>query len=51
VLFALIAVVYVFGWTGGKLLVGSAYHDAKEKTAEAAASRKEKRAAKKEAKS
>jgi uncharacterized membrane protein YbhN (UPF0104 family) len=47
VLFAVVAVVYVFGWTGGKLLVGGAYRDAKVKTAEASAARKEKRAAKK----
>lgn len=47
VLFAIGAVVYVFGWTGGKTLVGDAYRDAKVKTAEAAATRKEKRAAKK----
>jgi uncharacterized membrane protein YbhN (UPF0104 family) len=47
VLFAVVAVVYVFGWTGGKQLVGGAYRDAKVKTAEASAARKEKRAAKK----
>jgi uncharacterized membrane protein YbhN (UPF0104 family) len=50
VLFAIVAVVYVFGWTGGKTLVGDAYRDAKTKTAEASANRKEKRAAKREAK-
>jgi uncharacterized membrane protein YbhN (UPF0104 family) len=46
VTFALILVVSVFGWTGGKVLVGGAYSDAKEKVAE----QKEQRAAKREAK-
>ena len=39
-------VVAVFGWTGGKLLVGQSYGDAKVKVAE----QKAQRAAKKEAK-
>ncbi len=43
---ALILVVSVFGWTGGKLLVGQSYTDAKGKVAE----QKEQRAAKKEEK-
>jgi hypothetical protein len=43
VLFAIVLVVWVFGWTGGKLLVGQSYSDAKEKVAE----QKEARAAKK----
>jgi uncharacterized membrane protein YbhN (UPF0104 family) len=43
VLVALILVVLVFGWTGGKLLVSSSYVDAKVKVAE----QKEQRAAKK----
>ncbi len=42
--------VLVFGWTGGKVLVGGAYVDAKGKVAEQkeqrAAKRAEKRAAK-----
>ena len=46
VLFAVVLVVWVFGWTGGKLLVGQSYSDAKVKVAE----QKEQRAAKKEAK-
>jgi hypothetical protein len=46
VLFAVVLVVWVFGWTGGKLLVGQSYTDAKGKVAE----QKEQRAAKKEAK-
>ncbi|MGH8732745.1 MAG: hypothetical protein ACREVB_03600, partial [Burkholderiales bacterium] len=43
---ALLLVVVVFGWTGGKVLVGDAYVDAKDKVAE----QKEQRAAKKAAK-
>ncbi len=43
---ALLLVVLVFGWTGGKVLVGGAYSDAKDKVAD----QKEQRAAKREAK-
>jgi uncharacterized membrane protein YbhN (UPF0104 family) len=47
---ALLLVVVVFGWTGGKVLVGGAYVDAKDKVAEQkqqrAARKREKRAAK-----
>jgi uncharacterized membrane protein YciS (DUF1049 family) len=54
VLLALVLVLLVFGWTGGKVLVGGAYVDAKVKVAEQkaqrAAKKDEKRAAKKEAK-
>jgi uncharacterized membrane protein YbhN (UPF0104 family) len=46
VLFAVVLVVWVFGWSGGKTLVGQSYADAKEKVAE----QKEQRAAKREAK-
>ena len=51
VLVALVLVVSVFGWTGGKLLVGQSYADAKVKVAEQKAQRgdakkAEKRAAK-----
>ena len=46
VLVALILVILVFGWTGGKLLVGQSYSDAKVKVAE----QKTQRAAKKEEK-
>ena len=46
VVVALVLVVAVFGWTGGKLLVGESYGDAKVHVAD----QKEKRAAKKEAK-
>jgi uncharacterized membrane protein YbhN (UPF0104 family) len=47
---ALLLVLVVFGWTGGKVLVGGAYVDAKDKVAEQkeqrAARKREKRAAK-----
>jgi uncharacterized membrane protein YbhN (UPF0104 family) len=46
VFFAIVLVIWVFGWTGGKLLVGQSYADAKVKVAE----QKEQRAAKKQAK-
>jgi uncharacterized membrane protein YbhN (UPF0104 family) len=46
VFFATVLVIWVFGWTGGKLLVTQSYEGAKEKVAE----QKEQRAAKKEAK-
>jgi uncharacterized membrane protein YbhN (UPF0104 family) len=44
VLVALILVVAVFGWTGGKLLVSQSYSDAKVKVAEQKTSRAEKKA-------
>ena len=47
VVVALILVVSVFGWTGGKLLVSQSYSDAKVKVAEQKASRAEKKATKK----
>ncbi len=46
ILVALVLVVAVFGWTGGKMLVGESYGDAKVQVAD----QKAKRAAKKEAK-
>jgi uncharacterized membrane protein YbhN (UPF0104 family) len=46
ILFATVLVVWVFGWSGGKMLIGRSYADAKEKVAE----QKAERAAKKEAK-
>jgi len=46
VVFALVSVVAIFGWTGGKSLVLTSYEGAKDKAAE----QKEQRAAKKEAK-
>jgi uncharacterized membrane protein YbhN (UPF0104 family) len=47
--FALALVVWVFGWTGGKQLVGDSYTGAKEKAAEQSAARKARRAEKKAA--
>ncbi len=46
ILFAVVLVVWAFGWTGGKALVEQSYADAKVKVAE----QKEQRAAKKEVK-
>ena len=46
ILFALVLVVVVFGWTGGKQLVGESYTDAKGKVAEQKAQRAEKKAEK-----
>jgi uncharacterized membrane protein YbhN (UPF0104 family) len=50
VIVALVLVVLVFGWTGGKLLVGQSYGDAKVKVAEQKEQRAEKKQAKREAK-
>jgi len=47
---ALALVIVVFGWTGGKQLVGQSYTDAKAKTAEMKEERAEKKAQKKAAK-
>jgi uncharacterized membrane protein YbhN (UPF0104 family) len=44
VLFATVLVVLVFGWTGGKVLVGGAYVDAKSRAAEMKEARKQKKA-------
>ena len=49
-LLATVLVVLVFGWTGGKQLVGSSYDDAKERTADMKAQRKEKKEEKREVK-
>jgi len=46
VLVAIVLTVSVFGWTGGKLLVGQSYTDAKGKVAEQKAQRAEKKATK-----
>jgi uncharacterized membrane protein YbhN (UPF0104 family) len=46
VLFAIVLVVAVFGWSGGKLLVTQSYKDAKGKVAEQKAQRAEKKAEK-----
>jgi uncharacterized membrane protein YbhN (UPF0104 family) len=48
VLFALVLVVCVFGWTGGKSLITESYTGAKDKVAEQKTARAEKKAAKKE---
>jgi uncharacterized membrane protein YbhN (UPF0104 family) len=48
VVLAIVLVVLVFGWTGGKLLVGQSYEDAKVKVAEQKAQRAAKREAKRE---
>jgi uncharacterized membrane protein YbhN (UPF0104 family) len=45
---AIVLVVVVFGWAGGKQLVGDSYQQAKEKSAEMRAERKRKRQEKKE---
>ncbi len=46
---ALVLVIWVFGWTGGKQLVGQSYTDAKTQAADMKAQRAGKKAAKKEA--
>jgi uncharacterized membrane protein YbhN (UPF0104 family) len=48
-LFAIVLVVWAFGWTGGKALVTESYSGAKEKVAEQKEARAEKKDAKKEA--
>jgi uncharacterized membrane protein YbhN (UPF0104 family) len=50
VLFASLLVVIVFGWTGGKAIVGDAYDDAKEKATEMKEQRRERRQAKRDEK-
>jgi len=50
VVFALVLVVLVFGWTGGKVLVGGAYVDAKDKVAEQKEQRATRKAEKRAAK-
>ena len=50
VLFALILVVLVFGWTGGKALVGDSYTQAKQKAAEMKEERRRKKQEKEAAK-
>lgn len=49
VVFAIVLIVWVFGWTGGKLLVTDSYAGAKEKAAEEKARRAEKKTAAREA--
>ncbi len=50
ILFAIIMLTWVFGWSGGKELVSTSYVDAKEKAAEQKASRAERKEAKRAAK-
>src|SRR5262249_30877805 len=50
VLLAVVLVVLVFGWSGGKTLVGGAYADAKVRAEEMKDERRERRRAKKEEK-
>jgi uncharacterized membrane protein YbhN (UPF0104 family) len=50
ILFAIVLVVWVFGWTGGKELVRSSYDDAKDKAAEQKAARAGRKEAKRAAK-
>ena len=46
--FALVLVVWAFGWTGGKMLVEQSYADAKVKVEEQKAQRAESKAAKRD---
>ena len=46
VLFATVLVIAIFGWTGGKQIVGDAYGDAKERASDMKEQRREKRAEK-----
>jgi uncharacterized membrane protein YbhN (UPF0104 family) len=50
IVFAIIVLAWAFGWSGGESLVKSSYTQAKEKTAEQNAARKERKDAKKAAK-
>jgi uncharacterized membrane protein YbhN (UPF0104 family) len=47
---AIVLVCWVFGWSGGKQLVGASYADAKQRSADMNAERQRKKAAKKAAK-
>jgi uncharacterized membrane protein YbhN (UPF0104 family) len=50
IIFAILLVIWVFGWTGGKELVRGSYDDAKDKAAEQKAARAERKDAKRAAK-
>jgi uncharacterized membrane protein YbhN (UPF0104 family) len=50
IILAIALVVWAFGWSGGKQLVGQSYEEAKEKAAEQQAARKAKKEAKRQAK-
>ena len=47
--FAVVIVIWAFGWAGGRVLVESSYADAKVKVAEESAQRAAKRAARRKA--
>jgi uncharacterized membrane protein YbhN (UPF0104 family) len=49
ILLAIVLVVWAFGWSGGKQLVGDSYEEAKQKAAEQQAARKARKEAKREA--
>ena len=49
IIFGIILLVWAFGWSGGKQLVGDSYKGAKEKAAEQKAARAERKEAKREA--
>ena len=46
ILLAIVLLVWAFGWSGGKMLVGRSYSEARERTAEQSAARKARRQAK-----
>ena len=48
-MFAIVLMIWAFGWTGGKMLVKDSYSEAKVKAAEQSEARKERKAAKKAA--
>ena len=50
IILALVLVVWAFGWSGGKQLVGDSYTEAKQKAAEQQAARKARKEAKRQAK-
>ena len=50
IIFGIIMVVWAFGWSGGKKLVGDSYEEAKQKAADQKAARDERKRARKEAK-
>jgi uncharacterized membrane protein YbhN (UPF0104 family) len=49
IILAIVLVVWAFGWSGGKQLVGQSYDEAKQKAAEQQAARKARKEAKREA--
>jgi uncharacterized membrane protein YbhN (UPF0104 family) len=50
IIFGIIMVVWAFGWSGGKKLVGDSYEEAKQKAADQKAARDERKRVRKEAK-